>query len=93
MSEGECLCVTFKMANISDYMFSLEEDEASQMFITQESSQSKDNVVNESEEEDLMVFGDGSEVMKPPAVNVVKKFLQYSDISDDNFDGVNSSQR
>ena len=71
-------------------VFSLEEDECSQMFITQNSPKQVQNDGNNS------ILGDGLDFSSPLA-SIVKQVprneAQYSDISDNDFDQIRCSQQ
>ena len=71
-------------------LFSLEEDECPELFITQNSSENMNQSGNKS------VIGDEMDFQSPcvSLVNVSQRIQnQYSDISDDDFDPFPSSQK
>ena len=70
-------------------IFSLEEDDSSGLFLTQTpSAESK-----ESENKDKSaILGDPFDFMSPCVSLVTSQPTQYSDISDDDFEGIPSSQ-
>ena len=69
-------------------LFSLEEDDGNDLFITQESSYDRNNLQNCDK-----YLGKDATDFQSPCVSVIDKFkLQYSDISDDDFMDIPSSQ-